>query len=83
MPDPFRNYDAWLEAPFQRAQNVAASEQEAFEAWCETNERDQAEPDAWEDFVEAMEAEDEDRALQAAEERAERQLDRELDERYG
>lgn len=33
MVDPGRNYDAWLEEPYQRR----AAEGEAFVVWCEAN----------------------------------------------
>ena len=36
MSDPFRNYDAWLEAPIQRFYNEQEAELEAWEAYCVT-----------------------------------------------
>jgi hypothetical protein len=40
MRDPFAGYDAWLEAPFQRMCAEQEAEWEAYETWCEENERE-------------------------------------------
>jgi hypothetical protein len=45
--DPFRNFDAWLEAPIQRMYEEAEREAQAFEDFCEARGYD---PEtAWDD----------------------------------
>jgi len=39
MRDPFAGYDAWLERPFQEMCAQQEAEWEAYETWCEENER--------------------------------------------
>ena len=56
--DPFQNYDAWLEAPFQRMCVQQEAEYEAFIDWCDDNDIDPEPflesddyPQAWLDHV--------------------------------
>jgi hypothetical protein len=64
MSDPFRNYDSWLEAPYQRAQ----AEGEAFEAAADRYDLD---PDKDADEIQRrMDAEHEEYAERVAEDRA-------------
>lgn len=65
--DPFRNYDAWLERPYQEA----AARADAFVDWCEREGVDPDAPDAWDRYeaaiVDAQEAAAEARAEARAE----------------
>jgi hypothetical protein len=73
MRDPFRNYDAWLEAPIQRTY----AEGDAFVDWCETNDVDLDDDRAERLYQEAIETDQE----REAEDRAERRIERELEGR--
>lgn len=73
MRDPFRNYDAWLEAPIQRAY----AEGDAFVDWCEANDVDPDDDRAERLYQEAIETDQE----REAEDRAERRIERELEGR--
>ncbi len=44
------NYDAWLERPYVEA----AEQAERFEAWCESEDIDSDQDDAWDLYEEAM-----------------------------
>lgn len=72
MPDPFRNYDAWLEAPIQAA--YAAGD--ALVEWCERNDVDPDSDTAETLYEEAMEADLEDAAERRAQQRADYEEDR-------
>lgn len=61
------SYDAWLEEPYQRA--YAA--QDAFIEWCEAEDVDPDDDDAYEQWEAAMEAAAEAYAEQKAEQMAE------------
>ena len=53
MSDPFRNYDAWLERPYQRAAEAA----DMFIDWCETHNIEPDDPDAevlYQDYLDAQ-----------------------------
>ena len=69
--DPFRNYDAWLEAPYQ----AMYADWDRFSEWCEAeglDPEDRASVDAYEAWCE-------DGAADAAERRAEARADRDPD----
>lgn len=52
MRDPFANYDAWLEAPYQQMM----AEADAFYEWCEANDVDSENPEAEDLYMEWIES---------------------------
>jgi hypothetical protein len=59
--DPFRNYDSWLEAPFQRAQEEGERLAEAWEVYCDDEGVDPEDVEAYQSWLASLDDRDDER----------------------